>query len=336
MSSVREYLLERLATPKGKLSEDAKQEEQLATPQGKSSVIAMRLDSTPTPPSKREAPDQGGPRYRLRKLQWFPSAASDDGVTCSPATLARDAPLFAGNTEDPTFGEMGSPSLALVTLPCEPIADSDAEDLPSLVLVTPLLTPAPVTPPRVLPLCNGPMGWEAPSPGDDQMMVELFGETVVLESPLRVTLCPEEAEHPRCEHNASTLGKMLEQVPVSCPSWLGLRISGELGARVSLQEGLAVGRACFGGLQASAVTLRLERRFHKHDGHCFVTFACKFGGKQVGSSIVHEDGEGGFILENLVSPALVWRCVALASRPPADESACAELCAIAKASFLRN
>lgn len=48
-----------------------------STPNGKASAVGLRMDELTPPPAKREAPDQGGPRFRLRKLQCFPSAASD-------------------------------------------------------------------------------------------------------------------------------------------------------------------------------------------------------------------------------------------------------------------
>lgn len=116
---------------------------------------------------------------------------------------------------------------------------------------------------------------------DDKMMAELFGESVIMESPILVTLCPAEVGHLQLEHDTSTLSKMLQEVLVRRPLWLGIRISGDLGARVSLQEGLAVGKACVGGLEESAVTLRVEKRGHTPEGKVIVIFACKVGNKQV-------------------------------------------------------
>ena len=88
--------------------------------------------------------------------------------------------------------------------------------------------------------------------------------------------------------------------------------------------------------KASAVSLRAERRAKKHGPQCFLTLACKCNGKQVGSSLVRPDNEGTFRVQDIVSPALVWRCVALAARPPVNAAACAELCAIAKARVRPN
>lgn len=343
--SVSEYILKRFATPEGKSSRVDNCMGELVTPNGKSSdFFAMHMGSmTPSPPCKRMAPDHGGPRFRLRKSVCLLS--DDEASPRSPAPVTPLTVNAASNSQD----TKGSPApVTPLGAACKSKDTTGSEtpsllawadeleiwDLPTSGVVTPPLLAicdagpstsgmAPVMPAAAV-LCDGTM-----TPEDDRMMWDLFGEIVVLKSPLLVRTRP-------VEQPGGDLGKMLEELNGDRPSWLGLDISGDLGAHVRLDDALAVARACFRGLEASAVGLRAERRAKGHDAQCFITLACKYHGKQVGSSIVRPDNEGTFTVQDIVRPALVWRCVALAAKPPANAAACAELCAVAKASLVHE
>jgi len=286
--------------------------EQLATPKGKASdAVGKHLMDADTPPCKREAPEQGWARFSLRKLaRWASEQSDEDGA---PAEKA------AGHAHAGTDSHIGN---ATTETPAEEVDLSDAPLTPPVLRGSEASKPGeelsepPSTPPmwsgneagestpRALcdgdgkaadgrvsstptVVCDGNPRSDTLLPEDRKMMADPFGEIVVMQDPILVTLRSGEPEHPHSGDCATVLGKMLEQVPTHRPEWLGIHIEGNMDACVNVEDGLAVARVCILGLEASAVTLRVERRRRKLDAQCFLTFAVMFKNQWIGSSILH-------------------------------------------------
>ena len=246
--SVSEHILKRFATPEGKVD---KCMGEFVTPKGKSD-IAMHMGSktTPSPPCKRMAPDHGGPRFRLRKSVCLLS--DEEASPRSPAPITPVGASAVCNSQD----TKGSPATPLGAV-CKS-KDATRSGSPSLLAwaeevdILGLPTSGAATPP-LLAICDADPSTSVMAPvmppggavasEDDKMMWELFGEIVVLRSPLLVKICP-------LQQPGGDLGKMLEDLSGDRPSWLGLDISGDLGAHVRVDDALAVARACFRGLEA--------------------------------------------------------------------------------------